>query len=259
MAEWIKLWRTSAVTDATMQGIWANLLLLAARSDQQVPYGTAAVTTEIGYPDATLAQLLGCSERTWYRYKALLTAKKQITVSKGNVIHITNWRKYQSEALRKMDTRKTEQAADKIPSLERERDKEREKEKSAAVGRLFTHFRQQYALFVGRAYVPSFGRDKKLIAGWLDFLTEADVRQRMNYFFASEKAFFRERAWTVLTMAAEINNLAEGPLKDKERVPFAKASAGEGVLNVGASGIAQGKFGDNGEEETLLRLRDGYE
>jgi hypothetical protein len=95
--------------------VWFGLLLLAGDSPVE---GKIAISTDIGFEDHQLAELLHVDLKLFKKAKSKCLEFDKIRVLPTNVLEITNWKKYQSEYRRQKPYRQEKEEKSPEPSKE---------------------------------------------------------------------------------------------------------------------------------------------
>jgi len=99
---WIKVycdkWLEGTLRQESLElrGVWIGLLTLAG-SGRYGDTGEVKLASNMGMNDSQIAAILSVDEEVWKRAKEQLIHSERISVTDGNVIHVSNWNRYQSE------------------------------------------------------------------------------------------------------------------------------------------------------------------
>ena len=99
---WIKVycdkWLEGTLRQESLElrGVWIGLLTLAG-SGRYGDTGEVKLASNMGMSDGQIAAILSVDEEAWKRAKEQLIHSERISVTDGNVIHVSNWNRYQSE------------------------------------------------------------------------------------------------------------------------------------------------------------------
>lgn len=108
---WIKLFVENCLYGSIMEEfedpaerwVWIGFLLLAGDSPFE---GKICATPTEGFTDNQLASKLKCEPRLLTSAKAKMVRHEKIQVLPNNVIVIINWKKYQSDYMKKLTAKK---------------------------------------------------------------------------------------------------------------------------------------------------------
>jgi len=115
---WIKIfcnkWIEGTLRHETpeVRGIWIDLLALVGNG-QYGDGGELKIAPAMGLMDEQISTILKTPLEIWKKAKERLVESQRIEVGPGNVITITNWKKYQSEYSRQKPYRHTVTKSDK--------------------------------------------------------------------------------------------------------------------------------------------------
>lgn len=115
---WIKIfcnkWIEGTLRHETpeVRGIWIDLLALVGNG-QYGDGGELKIMTGMGLTDDQISTILKTPLEIWKKAKDRLVESQRIEVGSGNVISITNWKKYQSEYQRQKPYRHPVTKSDK--------------------------------------------------------------------------------------------------------------------------------------------------
>lgn len=114
---WIKVycdrWLDGSISDEPIhiRGVWVTLLALAGNG-KYGDSGTIKALDGVGFNNNQMAAMIKVPLNLWVAAKNRLEKTGRVSISKGNIITIVNWKKYQSEyertsKYRSKDTAKT--------------------------------------------------------------------------------------------------------------------------------------------------------
>ncbi len=102
--KWIKILTEETYYGSTFQeltvierGVWFSLLVMAGLPPSE---GVVLLRQNCGYELSTLAKLLQIDPRTLQKCMRKLISSGKIVIDKHKIIHITNWKKYQTDYAR---------------------------------------------------------------------------------------------------------------------------------------------------------------